>query len=624
MVIISKIRSQISMVKILLKSIQQVLSIIWKSSKLIAALSLIVTIGEGLIAPLNMVGLKYFIDSVTDALTAHGNSQSLYQVFFWIGVIFFIEIAGKILNQWNTYLNDRQSRLLNNYISKVLMKKANELDLSFFEDAEFYDNIEKANNQSLSYTLNVLSTLIGLIKGLSTLVGATIIVCSLNPIIFVLALVTTVPMFIITIKLSKKKYDIFSSRMQEARFAGYLQRMIMNYNNIKEIKLYRLGDYIKNVVLSINVKHMNQDKEMGMKQFKGMTLIDIFDNLIAAAFKIYVVLATIRQGLTIGSLTMYISALTNVDQSMRSVLSGLASLYTSNLYLENLFVVLDLKPKIEPDPKLSSFNNRIFNSIEFRNVSFKYPQSENYVLKNINFTIKAGETCALVGLNGSGKTTIIKLLARLYDPTEGAIYIDGKNIREFNIESLHQCMSIVFQDFVKYPFTVKQNIGFGNIEEIDNMEQIQLAAQKSGAQDYIEKLDGKYDTQLEKMWTDGTDLSLGQWQKLAISRAFMSNASILILDEPTASLDVKAEYELFQNFKDLIGNATCVLISHRFSTVRMADNIYVIENGTIIESGSHNHLMRQKGLYCKLFTMQAEAYNLDINQDNQPINKAAM
>jgi len=617
----TKIRNHLDITKILFESIKQVLSLIWKSSKLITILSLLVTVGEGLTMPLSMISLKYFIDSVTNALSTHGSSSSLYQVFFWIAVQFLIDIAGKALNQWNRYLNQRLGKLLNNHISKILMEKVNELDISFYEDAEFYDSIEKANNESISNTMEILNTLIDLIKSLSTLAGATIIVCNLNSIILLLLFLTTIPMFVITIILSKKKYDIYAERMQEVRFARYLQKMIMSYNHVKEIKLYRLGDYIKNIVLSLNIKHMNQDIDMGIKQLKDMTLVDVFDNLISSVFKIYVVLVTIREGLTIGSMTMYISALTNVDQSIRGVLSGLAILYNSNLYIGNLFFVLDLKPKIKIDRELPNFNNMIFNSIEFRNVSFKYPNSEKYVLNNINLTIKAGETCALVGLNGSGKTTIIKLLARLFDPTEGAIYIDGKDIREYNIETLHQCINVVFQDFVKYPFTVKENIGFGNIDQINNMELIKLAAEKSGASKYIEKLDEMYNTKLEKMWTDGTDLSLGQWQKLSISRAFMSDACILILDEPTASLDVQAEYQLFQNFKELIGNATCILISHRFSTVRMADNIYVIEDGRIIESGSHIHLMREGGLYYKLFTMQAEAYNLEIDHNIQPINK---
>ncbi len=611
-----KINNQLNIAKAFTLSIWKILRLIWKCSKFNTSLSLLVTIIEGAILPLNMISMKFFIDSVTKALAAGGGNKTLNDVFLWLAVQFLITISGQLITQLNGYLQDCQSRLLNTYISKLLIEKTNELDISYFEDPSFYDNIEKTNNESISRTMAILETLMQLIKSLSTLAGAVSIVFSLNPIILLLSFLTTIPMFIVNIKLSRKRYDIFTERMQEARFARYLQSMIMHYNNIKEIKLYRLGEFFRNTVLSINIKHMEQDKKMGKYQLKNFTLINVLNNTVSLAFQIYVVLETIRKGLTIGSMTMYISALTNIDGSIRSVLNNMASLYTNNLYIDNLFSVLDLEPKIKADSSLKSFDNKIINSIEFKNVSFKYPNSEKYVLKNINLTIKSGETCAFVGLNGCGKTTVVKLLSRLYDPTEGVIYIDGKDIREYNIETLHRSMSIVFQDFVKYPFTVKQNIGFGNINKMDDMELVRSAAKKSGAKEFIERLSEKYDTKLEKMWTNGTDLSLGQWQKIAISRAFMSDACMLILDEPTASLDAEAEYELFQNFRELIGNATCVLISHRFSTVKMADIIYVIENGHIVEAGDHKQLMSKGALYHKLFNMQAEAYNLKTDKDN--------
>lgn len=611
-----KITNHLSIIRGFAQSIQKVLRLIWKCSKLNTSFFLLVTVIEGLILPLNMISMKFFLDSVTNAISVNGENKSLNHVFFWLTVQFLITISGQLITQLNRYLYDCQSRLLNTYISKLLIEKTNELDISYFEDATFYDNIEKANNESISRSMAILETLMQLIKSLSTLVGAISIVFSLNPIIILLSIFTTIPMFLVNVKLSRTRYDIFTERMQEARFARYIQSMIMHYNNVKEIKLYRLGEFLRNIVLSINTKHMEQDKKMGKYQLKNLSLINILNNTVSLVFQIYVVLETIVNGLTIGSMTMYITALTNVDGAIRNVLNNMASLYTNNLYIENLFWVLNLKPKIRTNLKQEVFCNRIFKSIEFKNVSFKYPNSEKYVLKNINLTIKSGQTCALVGLNGCGKTTIAKLLSRLYDPTEGSIYIDGRDIREYNLETLHKSISVVFQDFVKYPFTVKQNIGFGNIHKMDDFEQIQLAAKKSGAKEFIEKLSEKYNTKLEKMWTNGTDLSLGQWQKIAISRAFMSDACILILDEPTASLDAEAEYALFQNFKELIGNATCVLISHRFSTVKMADIIYVIKDGQVVESGDHSKLMSQGELYSKLFNMQAEAYNLENGKEN--------
>lgn len=307
-------------------------------------------------------------------------------------------------------------------------------------------------------------------------------------------------------------------------------------------------------------------------------------------------------------MNMYVTAVTNVDNSIKSTLNNMAQLYSNNLYIENLFYVLDLKPIIldKKEPKI--LKNGITNCIEFKNVSFKYPGTNKYVLKNVNFKLKVNQNCALVGLNGCGKTTVIKLLTRLYEPTEGGIFIDGININEFSLDSLYKCINVVFQDFMKYPFTVKENIGFGDIENLDDMDRIELSAKKANAYKFIQSLENKFDTRLEKLWSNGVELSLGQWQKLAISRAFMSNSSILILDEPTASVDAETEYELFKNFKELVGNQTSILISHRFSTVRMADLIIVLNEGAVIEKGTHKSLMLKKGLYSRLYNMQAEGY----------------
>lgn len=590
-----------------LKSIFDVVKLVWKSSKWVTSLIFMVSILEGVLLPLDMVISKYFIDSVVDTL-ANGYSGARNQIFIWLLLQLAFAVLSKILNQLNEYLCNVQEKLLNIYITDLILEKVNQLDLSYFEDPEFYDKIEKSNSEFADRAIATLETIVQMLKNLTSLSGAIAIVLMLNPIIIIISLFTTIPMFYANLNISQKKYNIFNERVHEVRFAWCLQRDFINYNFIKEIKLNRLGNYFKNIILSIYNKHFEQDKVIGKQQIRDLTIIDIINNIVSYAFKLYVVYITIMRGLTIGSMTMYIAALVNMDQSIRGILNSFAYIHSNSLYTDNLFSVLNLNSKIHNDSNLPSFDNTIIKSIEFRNVSFKYPNTEKYVLRNIDLEIKAGQTCALVGLNGSGKTTLVKLLARLYDPDEGAIYIDGKDIKEYNVETLYKNINIVFQDFMKYPFTVKQNIGFGNIEKSEDIELIKYAAEKSGAAEFIEGLPEKYDTKLDKMWSGGVELSLGQWQKLAISRAFMSDASILILDEPTASLDAKSEYELFQNFKELTQNTTCMLISHRFSTVKMADLICVIENGAIVESGDHSCLMQYNGLYAKLFNMQAEAY----------------
>lgn len=544
--------------------------------------------------------------------------ENINKVFLWLGMEFLIVILSYCINRVSKYFYDIQVKKLNIYISEELLNKSIELDISYFENNEFYNQIEKANNQSISSIMGIMSSLIQIIKNSSSLIGALYIVFMLNPLIIILCLATTVPMFFVNIKVSKKKFTIYNNRIEETRFAPHLQRMMLDYNSIKEIKINRLGEYLKSIILKIYNKHLNQDKKIGKKQARQLIILDIINTIISYIYKIYIVVYTINNGLTIGSMTMFMSALSNVDSALKVTLDSISQLYEENLYIENLFDVLVLKPNIQTNANNRIFSDEIKNSIELKNVSFKYPNSEKYVLKNINLKLKANETYAIVGLNGCGKTTLVKLISRLYDPTEGEIFIDGINIKEYTQDSLYKSINIVFQDFIKYPFTVKENISFGDIDNITKMESIINSAKKTGANEFIEKLPQKYDSKLGKVWTGGVDLSLGQWQKLAISRAFMKKSSIMILDEPTASLDAEAEYEIFKDFKKLIKNTTSIMISHRFSTVKMADKIIVMENGKIIELGNHKELIELGGLYSKLYTMQAESYDqINIEKDNR-------
>ncbi|MDT8715350.1 ABC transporter ATP-binding protein [Clostridium sp. 19966] len=613
----SKFHKVADNVKNVMNFLLRTVKIILKGSTISSIVTLIITIFNGIIISLNVVVSKYIIDNVVLAVN---NKSYVHAVYFWVAVEFGLAVFSSLINRVNAYFCRIQVKELNNYIAKLIIEKSNELDLSYFENSDFYNKMQKANDQASSATISIVYGITDMIKSFSILVGAVVIVIQLNPLLLGLCMLTAIPMFFVDVKISRMIYDVYSKRTEKTRFARNLQKIMLHYNSIKEVKLNRIGHFFQNIILSIYSENLRQDKNVGKKQFKELSLIDCLNTVISYIYKLYIIFLTLSRGLTIGSMTMYMSALTNVDTSVKETLGGITGVYENNLYIENLFYVLDLKPKISDNALSKIFNNTVMNCIEFRNVSFKYPNSNNYVLKNVSFKIKANESCAIVGLNGCGKTTLIKLLTRLYDPAEGEIYIDGVNIKEYSIESLYKGISVVFQDYMKYPFTVKDNIGFGNIENKDNMTLIESCARKSRAFDFIDKLDNKFDTKLEKIWENGVELSLGQWQKLAIARAFMSNASILILDEPTASVDAKSEYELFKNFKELVGNRTSILISHRFSTVKMADLILVLNQGKIVEEGTHDSLMQNNGLYAELFTMQAEAYNMDSDKEKSIVN----
>ena len=305
---------------------------------------------------------------------------------------------------------------------------------------------------------------------------------------------------------------------------------------------------------------------------------------------------------------MFLSIFRQSQQSITSLLGNFNNLYESNLYLDNLLDYLKITPVlVNPKDGLMA-PSPIEQGIRFQNVSFKYPGSDVFVLKNINLFIPPGESIALVGLNGAGKTTLVKLLTRLYDPTEGEILLDGHDLREYDLASLHQRFGVIFQDFVRYQFSVRENIGFGQVDELENLEKIKDAAERGGADQVIEGMPNGYETILGRRWEKGLELSGGQWQKIALARAFMRNAEALILDEPTSALDAEAEYEIFKRFRELMSGRIAVLISHRFSTVRMADRIVVLSDGLIVELGSHAELMARGGPYSRLFELQAEGY----------------
>ncbi|CDM67997.1 putative ABC transporter ATP-binding protein [Clostridium bornimense] len=536
------------------------------------------------------------------------NGDNVDIIIFFLAIYLFVIIIENLLTYVTNYLKKMLSEYLNKYISKVTMEKIATLDLIQFDDAKIYDDLQKVNDESVSRSVEFLSILIELIKNVIGLIGTITIFLTFNPIIIILCIFTTIPMFYISISASKKEFSLYNERLEKRRLVMQLRSIFIKNENIKEMKIFGIGTYFKNFMLDVYQKYIDEDKVVRKKFLKSFALGITFENMISYAIKLYTILVSINKKASIGSITMYISGIDTVQNSMITILNIVSELYENELYMKSLFNILELQPKYKISNEKKIIFNREFKEIEFRNVWFKYPNKDQYALKNINLKIQANKTYSLVGMNGSGKTTLIKLLSMLYLPDKGDIYIDGINIKNYDRESIYKNIAVVFQDFLRYPLDVAKNIGLGNIDEIDNINYIMEAAKKSGAAEFIENLPNKYNTQLQKEWSEGVDLSLGQWQKLAISRAFMADRSILILDEPTASLDAVAEYEIFKSFKEIIDGRTCILISHRFSTVKLADEILVIKDGEIIEQGTHEELSKSNGLYEKLYSMQSESY----------------
>lgn len=536
------------------------------------------------------------------------NNGKLILPIIFLATMCCVKILTGLLNRINTYLQRMQQEYMNKYISNIIMEKVNELDMTFFDEAYTYDLIEKVNQDSISRCISMLNMMITLVQNITKLFGTVTIILVFDPMIALLCFLATIPIFMVSIAISKEQYLIFVKRMPEIRYVDSLKDLPIQYNNIKELKLFRAVPYIQNIMNTTYDKYIKEDKVIRKRYIRKQSITDIIQNITSYILRFFILFNVLKKQMTIGDLTMYIQAMENLESSIYLIMDIIATLYTDNLYIENLIELINTMPNNE--------NNYLefpgsFRVIEFKNVSFKYPSADKYSLKNVNLKIEDQKAYALVGENGSGKTTLIKLLMRLYDPTEGEILIDGINIKEYSKESIYKKIGVIFQDYIKYPLDVQANIGIGFVEEIENWNRMLRASEKSKADIFISQLPQKYHSFLNKEYDEGMELSIGQWQKIAISRAYMNeDAAILILDEPSAALDPKAEYEMFHDFKQLTPNKASILITHRFSNVKLADKIFVMRDGELIEEGTHDQLISINSVYRELYNMQAESYIL--------------
>ena len=585
-------------------NIFDIIIIVKNSSPVTFFLILLCNIILGLIVSANLYLWKSFVDSSINVM----NNGKLILPIIFLATMCCVKILTGLLNRINTYLQRMQQEYMNKYISNIIMEKVNELDMTFFDEAYTYDLIEKVNQDSISRCISMLNMMITLVQNITKLFGTVTIILVFDPMIALLCFLATIPIFMVSIAISKEQYLIFVKRMPEIRYVDSLKDLPIQYNNIKELKLFRAVPYIQNIMNTTYDKYIKEDKVIRKRYIRKQSITDIIQNITSYILRFFILFNVLKKQMTIGDLTMYIQAMENLESSIYLIMDIIATLYTDNLYIENLIELINTMPNNE--------NNYLefpgsFRVIEFKNVSFKYPSADKYSLKNVNLKIEDQKAYALVGENGSGKTTLIKLLMRIYDPTEGEILIDGINIKEYSKESIYKKIGVIFQDYIKYPLDVQANIGIGFVEEIENWNRMLRASEKSKADIFISQLPQKYHSFLNKEYDEGMELSIGQWQKIAISRAYMNeDAAILILDEPSAALDPKAEYEMFHDFKQLTPNKASILITHRFSNVKLADKIFVMRDGELIEEGTHDQLISINSVYRELYNMQAESYIL--------------
>jgi len=587
--------------------IPKALGLVWEATPRFATTNAILTVVQGVLPAITLYFSKAIVDGVIKAFQVQTRAQTQY-VLTLVALWFGVQLLASLLQTVSQLVTSLQSDLLSNYISVRLMEKANALDLSYFENAQFYDKLENARREAGYRPSQMVTQLFGLLRSTVTLVSVIGVLASLSWWLVLLVVAVSIPSFIYQAKYSGQFFTLLTGRAPDQRRLNYLSYLLTTDSPVKELRIFGLHGTLLERYRQIFAKFYKENRDLTVRRTASQFALGALGTVVSGLTYIYVVLEVIAGHITVGGLTLYYQAFQQSQSQVSNILSGIGSTYENSLFLSNLFAFLAYAPELPVRADPLPVPTPIREGIVLDHVSFKYPGTEKWVLEDISFAIRPGETVALVGANGAGKTTLVKLLTRLYDPTEGRITIDGIDLRDFDPAALRSRVGVIFQDYVKYQLTAGENIGFGRIEAIADTGRIERSAVEAGAEAVIAALPQGYETPLGRWFQDGQELSIGQWQKVALARAFMRDADLLILDEPTSSLDVRSEYEVFQAFGDLTEGKMAVLISHRFSTVRMAGRIVVIEDGRVIENGTHDELILHGGRYTELFDMQAASY----------------
>ena len=585
------------------------LEIVWSTSAALTIVMAISTLVSGVLpAAIASVG-GLFVDAVASALQQTGEvaeqaqSDLLFYVFLELGLVVIMTGAQKL----NTVCQSILRVLLGNKVNVMILEKALTLELAHFEDAEYYDKLVRARREASSRPLSLVIKTFDLMRDVISLIAIGIFLFQFSVWAVALLAIAGVPAFVAEAKFSGEAFRIHRRRSAERRMQIYLEMVLTREDGVKEVKLLQLGKLFLQRYVDIFRNIYKEDRNLVLRRGLWGYVLGL---LASGAFYFaygWVGFAAIAGAITIGQMTMYIAQFRLGQNAVTNSLTAVNGMYEDNLYLSNLTEYLEHKIPEQTGNKTVGPNPE--DGIRFEEVTFVYPDSEKPALNNVSLHIKPGESLAIVGENGSGKTTLIKLLTRLYTPVSGRIFLEGLELKEWDIEALRKKIGVIFQDFAHYQLIVGENIGIGDVDEIEQEPRIEEAAQKGMADVFVKDLPQGYKTQLGTWFKDGKELSGGQWQKIALSRAFMrSKADILILDEPTAAIDARAEAEIFNHFRDLTANKISIIISHRFSTVRMADHIIVLEQGKIQEEGSHTDLLGNGGQYATLFNLQAQGY----------------
>jgi len=595
-----------------LRYVPALFRLIWRTHRGYTAAIVVLRVVRSVIPVATFWVGKLILDSV---IAAKAGTGSLSHVWRYLALELAIVLSGEILARASSLIESLLGDLFSNAMSVQLMEHAARLDLAQFEDPEFYDHLERARRQTVG-RIALLSLLLSMSQDALTLLTLAGALIAYSPWLLLLLAIAVIPSFLGETHFASLGYSLLFRWTPERRQLDYLRYVGASDKTAKEVQMFGLAPWLTDRYRDLSQKFYEENRSLSLRRGLVSALLSILGTIGYYTAYVVILIRAVKGEITIGTLTFLAASFGRGRDVIQNILLSASNVYEQALYLRDLFVFLDMRPTIESPPNARPVPATIKAGFVFENVGFRYPGSDRWAVRSVNLVLGPGERVALVGENGAGKTTLTKLMARLYDPTEGRITLDGVDLKEYDLATLRRAIGVIFQDFVRYDMRFDENIGVGEIESVrTDLEKnngtpvaITAAAENSLAASLLPRFSKGYQQMLGRRFDEGVDLSGGEWQKIALARAYIRDAQVLILDEPTAALDARAEYEVFLRFSELVAGRMAVLISHRFSTVRMADRIIVLRHGKVEEQGSHEELLARRGLYEELFTMQAAGY----------------
>lgn len=583
----------------------KVIKLIFRSSPKWASFYFLTAAVNSIIPAVTLYLGKLIIDAILIAIR-NPLPNNIWPIIFLTLLAFSAEVGNSLFSSLSMYGYDYMKDIFNKFASEKILEKSASLDLAYFDSSKFHDQLEKVQRETYRFP-NAMAEIVDLASSIIGLISLLFILLKLAFWAPVLLIIFSLPRLVFRLRYSYYTYSITDNRSPYNRSIWNINWLLTHKDAAKEIRAFNLKNFLIDKFKQINDRFIKENRQLAKRQNLFSFLLDLFGSTTYYFLGLFAAWRTIFGQITLGDLTMFTGTIRQFQNVLQGIFAYTARFYENNLFLSRYFEFMELKPSILQANNPKKNNNAGVLTVEFCNVSFGY-EPKKLILEDINLKISDARNFALVGENGAGKTTLIKLLLRFYDPTSGQILINGTDIKEIDIDNLRENIGVIFQDYVRYDATARENIGFGDIRSINNIGKIRKSARLSGAAEFIEAFPEKYKTMLGKYFEEGEELSGGQWQKIALARAFFKDAPILILDEPTASLDPKSEYEVFSNLIKHTKDKSLILISHRFSTVRIADEIVVLHKGKIVEQGTHEQLIEKNGHYAKLYNLQARWY----------------